>query len=71
MPNCEKYESLMSEMISRGSDVTVARDQLALTPKSDSTYREAHSRYQEAERKWKHSRRELEAHKADHRCAPE
>jgi hypothetical protein len=36
MADCAKYESLLSEMVSVGSDLTVARDQLAITSKKDS-----------------------------------
>ena len=64
-----KYESLLSEMVSLGSDLTVARDQLAITSKKDSrAYQSAQSRFKDAERKWKHARRELKAHKAEHGC---
>ena len=66
MVGCAKYESLLSEIVSLGSDLTVARDQLAITSKKDSrAYQLAHSRFKEAERKWKHARRELKAHKAE------
>jgi hypothetical protein len=69
MADCAKYESLLSEMISLGSDLTVARDQLAIISKKDArAYQSAQSRFKEAERKWKHARKELNAHKAEHGC---
>jgi hypothetical protein len=69
MSGCAKYESLFSEMVSLGSDLTVARDQLAITSKKDfGAYQSAQSRFKDAERKWKHASRELKADKAEHGC---
>lgn len=69
MPRCEKYESLLQKMVSLGSELTVARDQLAITPKKDSqAYHSAQARFKEAEQQWRHARKELDAHKADHGC---
>jgi len=69
MTGCEKYESLLREMVSLGSDSTVARDQLALIGKKDSRgYQSAQTRFKEAERKWKYASKKLQTHKAEHRC---
>jgi len=69
MSDCEKYQLLLSEMVSLGADITVARDALALTRKKDSkAYQSAQSRFKEAEQKWKHARQELRVHKREHGC---
>ena len=69
MPGCEKYEFLLQQMVSLGSDLTVARDQLALTSKKDwQAHQSAQARFKEAEHKWKYARKELDAHKAEHGC---
>ena len=69
MSGCEEYESLLKRVVLLGSDLTVARDQLALTSKRDSrAYQSVQSRFEEAERKWKHARKELLTHKDEHRC---
>lgn len=69
MSGCERYESLLSAMVSLGAELTVARDALALTPKKDSkSYQSAQSRFKEAEQKWRHARKELEAHRREHGC---
>ena len=69
MSGCEKYEFLFKQMVLLGSDLTVARDQLALTPKKDSrAYQSAQSRFKEAEKKWRHVRNELRTHRVEHGC---
>jgi hypothetical protein len=56
-------------MASLGSDLTVARDPLALASKKDSrAYQSAKLRFEEAERKWKHAHKELQVHKSEHGC---
>src|ERR1700722_1358327 len=55
MEACAKYESLFSEMVSLGSDLNVARDQLAITSKKDSRA------YQSAQSRFKRSRTKMEA----------
>ena len=68
MSGCAKYESLFSEVVSLGSDLTVARDHAITSKKDFCAYQSAQSRFKDAERKWKHASRELKAHKAEHGC---